>query len=504
MRLFGYDIKKAKRGTPKASYTGAARGRRTDGWATTAASGNSEVSGGILDLRDRARDLIRNNPMAAKGKRAYVDNLYSDGVYPRSNTGIDSLDREVDAVFIESSKELDAEGAGLWWGGLVYRSIGAFGESGDVFVRRRMRMKADGLIVPIQFQILEADMVPSDLTQATQSGGRVIQGIEFDPIGRRTAYHCYRHHPGEMYTDTSLVGVASSYSDTVAVPASSIAHLFDAIGARPGQCRGVPFMAPVVRSLRDLDDYCDAERERKKIESSLCAVVAGGDEADPADGEDADGIGMNLYDSYDNIIDHVEPGMIAHTRPGKDIRFNQPGMTGGFAEYLQSESHRIAAGMQLTYELLTGDLSQVNYSSYRAGRIEFNRMVRTMRAELIIPLLTQRLWDWWIEAAILAGRLPNRAYPVKWSNARIGSVNPTEDAKATVIRVRSGLETLTDAIAAEGGDINETLAERAKELKKLASLEIVTDSDPSMTTNNGQLQATAAGGDPNPDPVPVE
>ena len=504
MKIFGLEIRKAKRrGTPKAAYTGAARGRRTDGWITNSASGNSEVGMGIMDLRDRSRDLCRNNPMAAKGKRAYVGNLYSDGIYPRSNTGDEALDAQVDALFLASSKEMDAEG-GLWYGGLVYRSIDAFAESGDVFVRRRLRFASDGLLVPMQLQILEADMVPSDLTQPTQSGGRVIQGIEFDPIGRRTAYHCYRYHPGEMYTDTSLAGIASSYSDTVAVPASSIAHLFDSIGARPGQCRGVPFMSPVIRPLRDLDDYCDAERERKKGESSLMAVVTGGDESDPADGEDADGLGMCLYDADNRLIDHIEPGMIAHVRPGKDIKFNTPGMTLGFAEYMQSESHRIAAGMQLTYELLTGDLSQVNFTSYKAGRLEFDRLVRTMRAEVIIPLLCQRIWDWWIEAAILVGRLPNRAYPVKWSNARFGSVNPIEDAKAKTIRVRSGLETLTDAIAAEGGDINETLAERAKELKKLAALEIVTDSDPSMTTNNGQLQSVAAGGNPNPTQVPVE
>ena len=53
-------------------------------------------------------------------------------------------------------------------------------------------------------------------------------------------------------------------------------HLFDRL--RPGQVRGVPWFAPVILKLRDLDEYDDAELVRKKIEACFAAFVTGADD----------------------------------------------------------------------------------------------------------------------------------------------------------------------------------------------------------------------------------
>jgi lambda family phage portal protein len=480
MKLFGLEIKKARkvRTAKMRAYDGASVGRRTDGWMTTGASGAAEVSAGIANLRARSRDLARNNPHAARGLRALTDNIVGEGIRPRSQTGNPALDARVDALFAAWSPWVDVDGE-MTYDGLVYRAVRAWLESGDAFARRRTRRPEDGLPVPLQIQLLEADMVPSDLDAATADGGRVVQGIEFDPIGRRRAVHCYRVHPGDNYVITSPT---TSLGETTAVPWDSIAHLYDAISARPGQCRGVPWLAPVIRPMRDLDDYCDAERVRKRTEACNVGVVTGGDPDLAPDG--IDGIAPALADVDGRPIESMEPGMIAYCRDGKDIRFNTPASVGGFPEYLRSELHAIAAGMSITYELLSGDLSQVNYSSIRAGLIEFRRMVRILRAQVVEPLLCQRIWDWWIDAAVVSGLLPRVDgrnainYRCKWSQPRFEAVDPQKESDATVTRIRAGLDTLTEALAADGEDVKAVLAERADELRLCDSLGIVLDSDP--------------------------
>jgi capsid protein len=67
--------------------------------------------------------------------------------------------------------------------------------------------------------------------------------------------------------------------------------------------------------------------------------------------------------------------MFAYARGGKDIKFNAPATVGGYAEYKKAMLRTAAAGLRLPYELLSGDLSDVNFSSIRAGIVEFRRFV---------------------------------------------------------------------------------------------------------------------------------
>jgi capsid protein len=47
-------------------YEGAKTGRRIDDWLTTGASANKEIASAGNRLRERARDLVRNNPYGSK------------------------------------------------------------------------------------------------------------------------------------------------------------------------------------------------------------------------------------------------------------------------------------------------------------------------------------------------------------------------------------------------------------------------------------------------------
>lgn len=452
-------------------YDGAARGRRTDGWRAPGSSANTEIGMAGALLRDRMRDLVRNNPHAAKAVAVLVNNIVGAGIMPRAASGDEALDRRVDDLFERWAEACDADDQ-LDFYGLQTLICREMIEAGEVLVRRRLRRSSDGLPVPLQLQVLEADFL-----DATKSGaigaGRLVQGIEFDPVGKRRTYWLHAEHPGDAW------GVLQGGLGSRSVPATEIAHVYE---KQRTQARGVPWGAPVIRALRDLDDYEVAEIVRKKTEACVTAIVFGDDEAQQ-------GIAPAVVDADGNRVEQFEPGLIAYARGGKDIRFNQPAATGGYGEYKRASLHTISAGFRVPYELLTGDLSQVNYSSIRAGLVEFRRMIDAVQWQLFIPMFCAPVWRWFTEAAWTAGQIPVPNVPVEWSPPKFEAVDPQKDAMANLLAIRSGTMTLAEVIAQQGRNPDAVLAEIAATNAKLDAHGLVLDSDPRRVTKTGSAQA---------------
>jgi len=453
-------------------YDGSSKGRRTDGWRTPGTSADTEVAMASALLRDRMRDLVRNNPHAAKAVSVLVNNIIGAGIMPRATSGDEKLDLAVNALWEQWSRQCDADGQ-LDFYGLQTLICREMVEAGEVLVRRRLRRPSDGLDVPLQLQILEADFLDATKNGQASGKGQLVQGVEFDGIGRRTAYWLHESHPGDAFS-TWHGGLQSR-----SVPAADIVHVYE---KQRVQVRGVPWGAPVIRSLRDLDDYEVAEIVRKKTEACVTAIVFG-------DEETQQGVAPSVVDADGKRIEQFEPGLIAYARGGKDIRFNQPAAVGGYAEYKRASLHTIAAGFRVPYELLTGDLSQVNYSSIRAGLVEFRRMIDAVQWQLFIPMLCQPVWDWFTQAAWAAGRIPDPVVPVEWSPPKFEAVDPLKDAMADLLSVRSGTMTLAEAIARQGRNPDAVLAEIAATNAKLDAAGIVLDSDPRRVTKTGSAQS---------------
>ena len=453
------------------SYEGAGKGRRFSEWSTSSRSANVEIGSASRLLRERSRDLIRNNVYAAAAIRALVANLVGEGVKPRSATGDAALDATVSALWKRWAPKANAGPAPIGLYGLQALAIRSWLESGEVVLRRRRRRVEDGLAVPLQVQALEADQIDGGRNEATPNGGRIVQGVEFDPLDRPVAYHLLRVHPGE-----SIVGLSDPTRATSRVLARDVAHLYSI--ERPGQVRGVPALTPAIRRFRDLDDYEDAELVRKKVEACLVGVVH-------SDEEEEEGVAGKVTDANGDVVETMEPGLFAYARGGKQIAFNQPHSTGGYEGFKRAELQSIAVAVGLTYELLSGDLSKVNFSSIRAGLIEFRRQIRMMRAHYVEPLLLAPIWRWFVEAAVAAGELPApidgdlvEAYPVKWAMPRFEEVDRKKDADADLAELKAGTTTLADLLARKGLDWLEVLAEHAAVKEEAERLGLKLDSLP--------------------------
>jgi len=461
-------------------YDGADRGRLKSSWKTRSTSADAEIAKAGRILRDRMRDLVRNNPHAANAIAVLVTHAIGDGIVPRAK------DPKVNALFAEWIKVCDADGQLDFYGILALAARGMF-ESGDGLVRRRRRRAEDGLPVPLQLQVLETDLIDSTKEGTLSGGGVVIQGIEFDAIRRRRAYWMFGSHPGNSFFDP-LMSIVSK-----PVPAEDIAHVFE---KQRTQVRGAPWGAPVIADLHDLASYEQAELVRKKLESCLVGVMTGGDIDDPIgmpmNGQDGKPLPAGIYNAQGERVEKFAPGMFYNAVGGKDIEFSQPAATGSYDAYKTAMLHTIAAGFRVPHALLTGNLRGVNYSSSKIGIEAFKRTISALQWQVIIPMLCEPIWRWFLEAAYLAGKIDHMNHPAEWSPPRMYSADPGRDVNAKLAEVRAGFRSLSSAIAETGYNPDDVLDEIEADNKKLDDKGIVLDSDPRRISQAGQTQKQPA------------
>jgi lambda family phage portal protein len=455
----------------KRRYDAAARGRLTEDWAATTASADVMIERDAALLRARMRDLVRNNSYAAKAVQVLVNNIVGTGIEPRAASPNKARNRRVDRLFAEWSVQCDVAGISTFHA-LVALAVREMIEGGDVFAVRRFG-PVRSLRVPLQIELREADHL--DVSKLEERDAyRIDAGIEYDREGRRIAYWLYDHHPGGRLL--SLRGATLSRR----LPVDQVVHLFE---RQRLQSRGVPWGTPAMRDIRDMGDWRRAELTRKKLEAAMVGIVTGDDE------EQDSATGALVVDSEGNEVERWEPGMFAYLRGGKDITFNDPKPHGGIYEWTSVQAHDIASGFRIPYEYLTSDLKQVNFSSSRLGLNEFRRMVEQVQWQLVIPVLCQRLWDWFIDAAYLAGEIDVPDVPVKWQPPRFESVNPLQDVQADIAEVRAGFATTAQKIAARGYLPDEVIEEQAAYLAAADDAGLVVDTDPRRVAKSGALQS---------------
>jgi capsid protein len=218
--------------------------------------------------------------------------------------------------------------------------------------------------------------------------------------------------------------------------------------------------------------------------------------------DDYDGLATTMDQETGELIDEIFPGMIVRVRGSKTIETSKPTPVGGYAEYMRAEIQTIAAGLGMTYELLSGDLSKANYSSLRAGLIEFRRLVR-QRQRLLIYQLCRRVRQWWLDAAIGMGVLRERAggYPCTWTPPQFEEVDRVKEILADLAEIRAHVTPPQEIVARRGGDPQTVLDAFKRWNDDLDERGLVSDADPRATQKSGAIQsanqagmAAAAGG----------
>jgi lambda family phage portal protein len=430
--------------------------RRLRGFRATRAHVNALIAASGPDITARARWLVRNNGYAVNAVESWAANTVGDGIKPISKIADAARKEELQRLWLAWTDEADAEGLTDFYG-LQRRAAREVFLAGEVFFRFRPRRAGDGLSVPLQLQMLPSEMLPLEQTGIAANGNVLRQGIEFDRIGRRVAYQFLRRHPGDS-TDPGLAG------EIVRVPASEVIHVIDPVEG--GQLRGVSKLAPAIVKLFLLDQYDDAELDRKKVAAMYAMFVTSPAPENPLAPDDED--------ASEGV--EISPGQIVRLDPGEDVTVGQPADSGGTYEPFQYRTLlQISAALGIPYPYLANDMVKGNFSNSRLALIEFRRRVSAWQHSVMVWQLCRPVYARWMDAAVLSGSLTLPGYEANrsqvlaadWLPTKWDWVDPLKDANAEIAQIEAGLKSRTQAIAERGYDAEQVdrdiAAERARE-----------------------------------------
>lgn len=457
------------------AYDASGGGRRAANWWPSGESINAIFEGTADTLRTRSRDQVRRNPWLSSAKDTYVSNVIGTGILPVTPL------KPLRAIWDDWVDESDADGLSDFYGQQTL-AVGQMFEAGECFARMRPRRLEDGLTVPMQVQLLETDFLRSTMNENLNGGrGRIRQGIEFDAIGRRVAYHFYREHPGERFRVSGI--------ETTRVPASEVIQLFEPL--RPAQLRGLPKTAAALALLYTIDQSDDARLKRDLVAALFAFFFT--KTADPSFGAEDDA------DDDLSKIDSIEPGTGYQLLPGEEVKFSEVPSQGSYVDFMRYQLRKLAGALDLTYEQLTGDMTGVNYSSARVALLEVRRRHEQIQHHVVAFRFCRPIWRRFVADAVLSGafELPDgvtlsQAQRVKWMPQGWQWVDPMKEVAAETAAIRAGLTSRTAAVAARGFDAEEIDAEQALDNARADDFGLPYESDARRDAPVAVAQANAS------------
>lgn len=475
----------------KRMYAAAGYGRTLQDWVASSTSQDAEARLAIRTIRNRARQLARDNDYVKNAIRQIRNNVIGQGVNMQSQVrvnrgpGAGELDKRVNALVEDEWRKWKRKDSCHTAGMLSFHEIerllmGSVARDGEVFVRmiteRMGRSK-----VPLALEIIEPDLLDENLNGTWSNGNEIRMGVEVNKWYRPVAYHFFTKHPGELlYGGTD--GVAQR---RIRVPAEEVIHLF--VPDRAHQTRGISWFDTAMIRLRHMTGYEEAEVIAARTTACQMGFITTPDpDYEPADTDIMD---------YERVED-FSPGKITTLAPGEQFQaFNPTRPSGLLDPFMRYMLRAVAAGIGMSYGGLSKDYSQTNYSSSRLDLLDERETWRTIQ-NWMIDTLHQRVFERFLELGVLAGALSLPRFEIdadaytnpRWIPRGWSWVDPTKEIQAYKAAVRAGFMTQSEVVAQNGGDFEELAQARSRELELCEELELVFDTDPELVSEAGQAQ----------------
>lgn len=492
-RIFGVEQpkKRTSRTAPqfgRRMYAGAIYDRTTADWIAQGTSQDAETYSSLRALRNRSRQLIRDNDYARHAKRVVISNVIgAQGIrmqprlkMQRGDKLADALNKQIETAWKRWCKPDNCDVAGkLSFVALQRMAMGGVFESGEILVRL-VRQPFGHSKIPLGLELIESDQLIE--TKSGQYGENMIRmGVEVNQWRRPQAYWLYANHPG----DITFQGM--NPSRILRVPADEVIHLF--VPDRPGDTRGIPWLHSTLKRLHQLEGFEEAEVVAARASSALMGFLEQADPTDPMVDPDT------LFQGQ--AVDEFSPGMIKKLAPGEKFNGWAPQRAqGSFEPFMRSMLRGVCAGLGISYASLSKDSGQSNYSSSRLDLLEERSMWCGLQ-HYMIEHFNQRVFEEWLYMAVLAGEVrlpgfetdPDDVFDcIKWRPRGWAWVDPEKDVAAAVKSVRSGFKTERQVIEENGDDYEDHMHQRKQEVELGKELKIVLDTDPSQVDEKGMAQ----------------
>ena len=475
-------------------YDAAATNRHNEAYYADAdgVDAGGAIRGDLATLRNRARYEVRNNAVASGVVQ--TDANFIVGVGPNlqvtpspsiAEPPADAADAQIAAYDVAYDRASDAasyiedqfarwsrtcgtDGQGL--GEHLRRAVHALHHTGEMlFVLtdaaaadpppRTARRGADAA-VSLRLQPVEADRLE---TPWEMMGDPTIRdGIQYDDAGRPLKYFIRQTHPGDRFAPLTMI------AEWDAVPAASVIHVYRP--DRPGQTRGVPWLAPALPLFAHLRRYELAVVRAAEKLANINAVLHTDSPEINADAQES----MEEFEVPANTFMVMPAGYKIQT-----IESAQPPAT--FPEFRREILNEIGRCLNMPLNVVTGNSSGYNYAS---GRLDWQVYFRSIHVEQdrLVELVCRRAFAAWYAEFALASARPGAAPETTWYWPGIEHVDPAKEASAEDVRLANHTTTLAAAYARQGKDWERELRQRARERKLAKKLGLTdTESRPSAT-----------------------
>lgn len=459
------------------------------GWNFHGGSTKEDIDDNLSVLRQRSRDLYMGGaPIATGAIKTLRTNVVGSGlkVKPQVDNELlnisyddaDKLERQIEREFAlwSESVECDAERKNDFYElqQLVFLTRLLSGESFALlpFIKRK------GSVYDIKVQVIEPDRCATPRGLLNTSN-KIINGIEIGDYGEPVYYYFLNYHPlsndiviNQKYTKISAFGKETGLPNVL--------HIMES--ERPEQRRGVPILAPVIESLKQLGRYTEAELMAAVVSGMYTIFIESEgttmDDTSPAFGQ---AIPEGEEIDYDEYSYELGNGSVVALAPGDKAKEANPGRPNtAFDGFVTAICRQIGTALEIPYELLVKQFNS-SYSASRASLLEAWKMFR-MHREWLSNDFCQPVYETWLSEAVAKGRinapgffsdpLIKKAYcNAEWFGPSQGQIDPLKEVTAATKRVEEGFSTRQkETIELTGNDFIKNVRQRQKEEKLLKEI----------------------------------
>lgn len=436
--------------------SGASYARKSfTGWLASGSDADSDIVDNIETLRNRSRDLFMGSPLATGALKTVRTNVVGSGL---------ALNAQIDAEFLgltedEARKwEADVEREWRLWSESVdcdaerrqtffqLQSLVLLSAimSGDVFVTMPV-IKRKGSVYDLRIGLIEADRVCNP-EKHVPLDANILGGVEIGPYGEAVAYWVAKHNPNAI--PHIGVDMKQEWKRVLAFGKTTgrrnVLHIMCDV-ERPAQRRGVPLLAPVIESMRQLSRYSEAELMAAVVSGMFTVFVTSDSPSSPLGGMFPDQM------DRDPAAYELGNGAIVSLGENEKIETANPGRpNGNFEQFVIAICRQVGSALEIPYELLVKNFT-ASYSASRASLLEAWKMFR-MRREWLVGNFCQPVYEEWLTEAVLKGRVKAPGFftdpavraawcGADWYGDAQGQLDPLKEANAAKIRVEEGFST---------------------------------------------------------------
>jgi len=426
-------------------------------------------------LRQRSRSLYMGIPIAAGILKKYRTCVVGQGLVPKPNLNSENLgineeearkiEKQIKREFNVWAKSQNSDAMRMhnfyMLQGLVMLS---WVMNGDVFVIPKLK-KRNGVKNKLCIQVVEADRIRNPLVNLDDN---LKEGVEIDEEGEISAYYIANKHPGDAtVTETVRVKAYNKFGRR------NIYHIFEP--ERPDQRRGVPLLAPVIESLKQIGRYSEAELMAAVISGMFTVFIEQGledEEIEP---------GMYGADKEEKIFreesEKIElgNGSINILKPGEKINAANPGRpNANYKSFVDSIYEEIGSGIEMPKEVMLNHFTS-SYTAARASLEEAWRRFLSVRG-ILVNYFCQPIYEEFILEQVangtikLPGYFENETIRKEYSRATwVGpnkiSIDPFKEMRASEIALELNITNREIISQEKGYDFDEVITQKLREDK---------------------------------------